>query len=158
MPKKMVDDPPVTRAMRATNANQHPGAIVAPKRRRTKAEKEQDDERESIAKEQKTAKKKEAILCVARLEDEMAVDNNNASSAHPRHHHGMSLSQAHELSNLLLNIEVIIQETEPTESDDDTELPPRKRPTIKGNQHGKWETPITQTLLSHLKRCERNIR
>jgi len=40
MPKKMVDNPHVMHAMHATNANQHPGAIVAPKRRRTKAEKE----------------------------------------------------------------------------------------------------------------------
>lgn len=72
-------------ATRSKNANQHPGTIVAPKRRRTNAEKKRDDEMASLAKRKVDEEKQEAIMHVARLEDAMAVDDGNKDGAHPRH-------------------------------------------------------------------------
>lgn len=77
---------PVERvATRSTNVDQHPGSVVAPKRRRSKAEKARDDEFARLAIKKVQGKKKEDIVRVARLEDAMAVDDNNAESAYPRH-------------------------------------------------------------------------
>ncbi|KAI0244912.1 hypothetical protein BJV78DRAFT_1159394 [Lactifluus subvellereus] len=104
------DIPPRHPTTRSKNANQHPGAIVAPKRRRTKAEKAHDDEVQRVIKEQRAAKKKEAILCVVRLEDEMAVGDNNACGAHPRHRHEL------------------------TGSESEAELPPKKRAATRSSQ------------------------
>jgi len=74
---------PVTRSK---NVNQHPGTIVAPKKRRTNAEKKRDDEMVSLVKKKVDKRKQEAIMRVARLEDAMAVDDGNTYGAHPRHY------------------------------------------------------------------------
>jgi len=77
---------PVARVTtRSKNVDQHPGSVVAPKRRRSKAEKARDDELAGLAIKKVQEKKKEDIARVARLEDAMAVDDHNAENAHPRY-------------------------------------------------------------------------
>ena len=80
---------PVTRSK---NADQHPGIIVAPKKRRTNAEKKRDDEMVSLVKKKVANEKQEGIMRVARLEDAMAVDDGNTDGAHPRHYSKPSLT------------------------------------------------------------------
>jgi len=80
---------PVTRSK---NVNQHPGTIVAPRKRRTKAEKKRDDEMVTLVKEKVDEEKQRAIMRVARLEDAMAVDDSNTEGAHPRHYSKPSLT------------------------------------------------------------------
>ena len=80
---------PVTRSK---NANQHPGTIVAPRKKQTNTEKQRDDEMASLAKEKVANEKQEGIMRVARLEDAMAVDDGNTDSAHPCHYSKPSLT------------------------------------------------------------------
>ncbi len=79
-------------ATRSKNANQHPGTIVAPRKKRTNTEKQRDDEMASLAKEKVANEKQEGIMRVARLEDAMAVVDGNTDGAHPRHYSKPSLT------------------------------------------------------------------
>ncbi len=80
---------PVTRSK---NANEHPGTIVAPRKRRTTAEKKKDDEMVTLVKKKVDEEKQWAIMQVARLENAMAVDDGNTDGAHPRHYSKPSLT------------------------------------------------------------------